>query len=552
MTLNTDSPPDVIGKLTLLGRQKSGPGDYYLGLLRETDEVLSVAAACTLLASKFVPADVLPRMQELAKFQSVRTRAFDFFMKEREYDLANAILRVQALPVEDLSQQGMEAVYSGDHGRLADVEVQKFLQNGDLGHLNRARIAAERDGGWRRVLPLTVRLMLINPEDLRWPTYLRELLATSNQFELLEQFCEIADTAKIFPAVTASCRAILAGNRGAPAEGIELLDQLGSKSLPLALEVDICMIKASLLDKSGRFEEANACYEKQNEFNRNDMASSTPFDRNRFIERVKLDADLQVPKLPGDGHSNYFLMLGFPRSGTTLLENMLASHPAIETFEEIPSWQSMRQITGPFASKKLALPRGDALKARARYYREIEQNKKKIGATIFIEKLPIRSADAVMLEKMFPQKKYIFSIRHPYDVVLSCFKQYFQRNGAMDNFTTIEDACQLYDFTMNQWFKIFGLESERVCYVYYHRLIENMQDEVTKVLSFVGTGWDDGILQFARNSDERSNRTPSYSKVRQGVSLGVQTSWRNYAFLFRKPEARQLDRWVKLFGYEGL
>lgn len=552
MTLNTDSLPDVIGKLKLLGSQKSGPGDYYLGLLRETDEVLSVAAACTLLASKFVPADVLPRLQELAKFQSVRTRAFDFFMKEREYDLANAFRRVQALPVEDLSQQGMEAAYTGDHGRIADVEVRKFLQNGDLGHLNRARIAAERDGGWKRALPLTVRLMLINPEDLRWPTYLRELLANSNQFELLEQFCEITDAAKVFPAVTASCRAILAGNRGAPAEGIELLDQLGTKSLPLALEVDICMIRASLLDKSGRFEEANACYERQNEFNRNDMANSAPFDRNRFIERVKSDADLQVPKLPGDGHGNYFLMLGFPRSGTTLLENMLASHPAIETFEEIPSWQSMRQITGPFASKKLALPRGDALKARARYYREIEQNKKKIGASIFIEKLPVRSADAVMLEKMFPQKRYIFSIRHPYDVVLSCFRQYFRRNGAMDNFTTMKDACQLYDFTMSQWFKIFGLESERVCYVYYHRLIEDMQDEVTRVLSFVGTGWDDGILQFARHSDERSSPTPSYSKVRQGVSLGVQTSWRNYAFLFRKPEARQLDRWVKFFGYEGL
>jgi tetratricopeptide (TPR) repeat protein len=552
MALNTDSPPDVLGKLTLLGNQKSGPGNYYLALLRETDEVLSVAAACALLVSKFVPANVLPRLQELAKFQSVRTRAFDFFMKEREYDLANAILHIPALHVGDLTQKGMEAAYSNEHGQVADVEVQKFLQNGDLGHLNRARIAAERSGGWRRALPLTVKLMLINPEDLRWPTYLRELLATSNQFELLEQFCDLADTAKVFPAVTASCRAILAGNRGAPDEGVKLLDQLETKSLPLAFEVDICMIKASLLDKSGRFEEANKWYEKQNEFNRKDMANSTPFDRHRFIERVKIDANLEVPKLPSEDRSNYFLMLGFPRSGTTLLENMLASHPAIETFEEIPSWQSMRQITGPFALKKLALPRDVALKARARYYREIDQNKKKIGANIFIEKLPIRSADAVMLEKMFPQKKYILSIRHPYDVVLSCFKQYFQRNWVMDNFTTIEDACHLYDFTMNQWFKKFSLESERVCYVHYHQLVENMQDEVTRVLSFVGTGWDDVILQFARHSDERSNQTPSYSKVRQGVSLGVQTSWRNYAFLFRKPEARQLDRWLKFFGYEGL
>ena len=128
---------------------------------------------------------------------------------------------------------------------------------------------------------------------------------------------------------------------------------------------------------------------------------------------------------------------------------------------------------------------------------------KKPERKFLIDKLPIRSAEAVLLQKMFPQMKYIFSIRHPYDVVLSCFKQYFSPNGAMDNFTTIGDACHLYDFAMSQWFSVFSLESEQVCYVHYHRLVENLQDEVTRVLGFVGTSWDDGILQFARRSDDR-------------------------------------------------
>lgn len=527
-----------------------GIGNYYLELLRESDDVLSVAAACALLVSKFVPPHTLPRLQELARFQSVRTRAFDFFMKEREYELANSILRAPALPVGDIIQQGMEAAYANDHRQVADVEVQKFLQTGMLQHLNRARIAAEQEGGWRRALPLTVKLMLINPEEVRWPIQLLELLTAFNQFELLEQFCDIAETAKALPEMAAISRAILAGNKGLPAEGLKLLDHLLTRSLPRMLEVEICRTKASLLDRAGRFEEANKWYEKQNEFYRSDKTSVTPFDRHRFIERIKVTANLNVPKLPFEDRNAYFMMLGFPRSGTTLLENMLASHPAIETFEEIPSWESMSQIMSSFALKKLALPADIAVKARARYYREIDQNKKKLGADIFIDKLPIRSAEAVMLEKMFPQMKYIFSIRHPYDVVLSCFKQHFAPNGAMDNFTTIEDACHLYDFAMSQWFKIFSLESEQVCYVHYHRLLENLPDEVTRVLKFVGTDWDDGILQFAKRSDDRGSRTPSYSKVRQGVSLGVQTSWRNYAFLFRRPEARPLDRWLKFFGYE--
>ena len=69
-------------------------------------------------------------------------------MKEREYDLANAILRVPALPVGNITQQGMEVAYSNDYGQIADVEVRKFLQTGALKHLNGARIAAEEEGGW--------------------------------------------------------------------------------------------------------------------------------------------------------------------------------------------------------------------------------------------------------------------------------------------------------------------------------------------------------------------------------------------------------------------
>ena len=71
-------------------------------------------------------------------------------------------------------------------------------------------------------------------------------------------------------------------------------------------------------------------------------------------------------------------------------------------------------------------------------------------------------------------------------------------------------------------------------------------------MQFLGAEWDQSILQFAKRADERKNKTPSYQKVRQGMSIGVQTSWRNYEFLFRKPYARKLDQRVKLFGYEGV
>lgn len=544
---DAQSPSGILTQLVLLGHLKQGFGNYYVQLLQEKDEVLSVGAACALTDSNFVPPAILPRLEQLAGFQSVRTKAFDFFMRNFEYGLAGAVSEVPPRPHDDIVQKAMRASLGNDYAALTRIEIQKFLQTGILEHLLQAINAAENFGGWKTALPLQVKLVLINPQDGRWPMQLCRMLVDANQFELLRQFCDISETVGIFPNVNAIYRSVLVEANGQPAEGLKLLDQVDTKSLPRGIETEICKIRAMLLDKCGRFEEANRWYEKQNVLYRTDT-----FDRNLFIERAKKKAALVVPELPPDVHDNYFMMLGFPRSGTTLLENVLAAHPAIETFEEIPSWASLQQIVRPISEESRPLPYDAAIKARTRYYHEIDRRRRKAGAGIFIDKLPILSADAVLLDKLFPQKKYIFSIRHPYDVVLSCFKQSFGPNAAMDNFTTFEDSCRAYDFTMGQWFSVFSLESERVCYVRYDRLVENLQEEVTRALQFVGAEWDKSVLKFAQRADDRKNKTPSYAKVRLGVSIGVQTSWRNYEFLFRRREARPLDRWVKFFGYEGL
>ena len=64
-----------------------------------------------------------------------------------------------------------------------------------------------------------------------------------------------------------------------------------------------------------------------------------------------------------------------------------------------------------------------------------------------------------------------------------------------------------------------------------------------------GLQWDEHIRDFASLADARSGRTPSYQKVRKGLTLGVQTSWRNYGFLFQSPDAKPLYRWAEFFGY---
>ena len=155
------------------------------------------------------------------------------------------------------------------------------------------------------------------------------------------------------------------------------------------------------------------------------------------------------------------------------------------------------------------------------------------------------------MSKLFPEKRYVFSIRHPYDVVLSCFKQQFVRNIAMEHFRTFETAAKLYDFTMTQWFAVHGFDDPRVHYVRYDDLVTDFEPTLRGALHFLGVGWDPAVLDFARAAEQRSARTPSYQKVRQGLSIGVQTSWRNYRFLFNSDAARPLRKWVGHFGYDA-
>jgi hypothetical protein len=164
--------------------------------------------------------------------------------------------------------------------------------------------------------------------------------------------------------------------------------------------------------------------------------------------------------------------------------------------------------------------------------------------------MPIRSADAPFLSKLFADKRYIFSIRHPFDVVLSAFKQRFKQNFAMEHFRRFDTSVRIYDFTMSQWFSVFSMDDPRVHYIRYDKLVTEFEPTVRGALDFLGVAWDDKVQDFAESAQKRSARTPSYLKVRQGLSIGVQSSWRNYDFLFTSKDAQPLHKWAKFFGYE--
>jgi hypothetical protein len=120
----------------------------------------------------------------------------------------------------------------------------------------------------------------------------------------------------------------------------------------------------------------------------------------------------------------------------------------------------------------------------------------------------------------------------------------------MENFRTLEDACDFYDRVMSIWFGVFPAESDRVLYVRYDELVTEFEREVKRALAFLNVDWNDEVLRFAELSEGRKVGTPSYAKVRSGLVLGVQSSWKNYRFAFDNPHGAKLHRWIDRFGYE--
>jgi tetratricopeptide (TPR) repeat protein len=436
---------------------------------------------------------------------------------------------------------------------LAAVEAQRyrFLATGKLEALVAMVDCDERAAGWRPALALAVSLLTLHPHDPAAAHRLLHLLYGARQLEMLDTAIELLETSDLHAYLSVLYRAASRLMHSQPTDCLALLARFASLRAPrpdivVRTRATALQLNAEAIEALGDYPKA---YEAYGELKR--LEHGKPVSLDDFGSVILANAQLPVPRLPSDPHTNHFVMTGFPRSGTTLLENALAAHPQIETFEEIPSSAAMQSYLDR------ALPEvedeADAVRvyqhARARYYDEELRRTHKPGVKVFIDKLPMRSAEAAFMSRIFPAKRYIFSIRHPYDVVLSCFKQYFGRNIAMEHFRRMDTAVKLYDFTMDQWFSTFSLDDPRVHYLRYDVLVTAFEPSLCGVLDFLGLPWDNAVLDFAEAAQHRGAQTPSYQKVRQGLGTGVQTQWRNYGFVFQSEIARPLRRWVEFFGY---
>lgn len=242
-------------------------------------------------------------------------------------------------------------------------------------------------------------------------------------------------------------------------------------------------------------------------------------------------------------------IVGFPRSGTTLLDTLLMGHPDVCVTEEKPMLDAVARSIGGY--EKLAkLDDAELDTLRNLYFAKVAEHVPDLGGRILVDKQPFAMVEAPLIHRLFPNAKFLFVHRHPCDVVLSCFITRFEPTGGLVNFTSLEGTAQLYDQMMRFWMQcreILPLITHRVR---YERLVEDAEPEMRALTAFLGLPWTDAILDNRSIAKDRGFiNTPSYAQVTEPLYDRSIGRWERYREQM-KPVLPILAPWVQRFGYE--
>jgi Flp pilus assembly protein TadD len=253
-----------------------------------------------------------------------------------------------------------------------------------------------------------------------------------------------------------------------------------------------------------------------------------------------------VPSLAPEGRQPVFL-LGFPRSGTTLLDTFLMGHRDILVIEEQPL---LFDVLGEVGSiENLAAIDVETLRgARERYLRRLEEEADD-GSPIIIDKFPLNMAAAPLIHVLFPSAPIIFAKRHPCDTVLSGFMQAFVANLGMASFLDIRDSADFYDACMSVWSASCSALPLNVHTVRYESLVADPAATLRPVVEFLGLSWDGQLLDHQRTAVRRGHiPNTSHDQVTKPLNTAAVERWRKYEKEL-EPVLPQLLPWAERLGY---
>jgi tetratricopeptide (TPR) repeat protein len=317
-------------------------------------------------------------------------------------------------------------------------------------------------------------------------------------------------------------------------------------------------------DRLGEFDDAFEAFAQAKQFTRQELGDESSPWQDKFLDHVytfrtwysaEKAADWPAPPTTPDQPEPIFFV-GFPRSGTTLFEQMLDSHPNLATTGETQILGRLQLITPSLLRRTGQSPQilddldGAEVETLGRWYRAEVARHTGAEATNkrVVDKMPLNIVELGFVRRLFPSAPVIVALRDPRDVILSCFMQNFRVNQAMAHFLSVEGTARLYAAVMELWLHYRSDTGLRAIEYRYEDLVADTEGTARRVFEFLGEPWDENVLQYRKRASERFVSTPSYADVSTPIYTRSIGRWRNYAQQLA-PALPILAPFVREFGY---
>ncbi|WPZ35470.1 sulfotransferase [Thalassobaculum sp. OXR-137] len=457
---------------------------------------------------------------------------------------------------------GSEAVVglAGLYGQLDQHDRAVDLLSAHLGRrpldsvLLRQLAATERaagDGG--RARKAADRALLVAPGQASALVLLAEFAENAADLDGAERWARRALATAPDTAAAALVLASVARRRGDPAGSLSIVEA-GIDRCPAAMRHLFLFERARSLETARRTDEAFAAFA---EANARQVATARPQrDPGRALAQLEALAELHRAGPPvgeGDAGSDLLFVVGFPRSGTTLIDQVLDAHSRIEVVEERPLVAAMiADLTLSAHRYPVDLPalKEPEIEELRRHYRvRLARHTRRTDTRYTVDKMPLNMAHVALIRRVFPGARFILALRHPCDVVLSCFMQNFVLNDWMAAFSSLDGAAALYRATFTAWESYCRAVETPALAVRYEDVVADLEREARRITDFLDLPFEPGMLAFHDHARSRGVlATPSAAQVTQPIYRTALARWRRYDSVMA-PIAQALSAEIERYGY---
>lgn len=304
---------------------------------------------------------------------------------------------------------------------------------------------------------------------------------------------------------------------------------------------------AGIYDKQNDPQRAMSALRQAHDLQLSDVVSVLP-EKSRLDEGIFSNASVLVSesdyanwpctRAPESAHSPIFIV-GFPRSGTTLLEQMLDAHPGLQSMDEKPFISQLAELlqSGGIRVPQdlLKLGQRDCDELRMRYVAMVSRIIPRRWDTQLVDKNPLNMLLLPLIHRLFPTAKFLFILRHPFDVILSCYMQNFRSTALAVACVSLDKLAKTYVSAMESWLHHVSVFKPDVMTLHYEQLVDDLPKQAGLIAKFLNLTDEAALVTFDEHARSKGFiGTPSYTQVIQPINRMGLDRWIAYRDEFER------------------